>query len=181
MDARTTTSFITIFDAFFTKVTDDMYLEMTELDTIRDLQDILFCAIPRFEFPRFNITDYELGNYDHGGIYNGAESNYKDVPTVLWTGGFFNSVLTDEEINILAISMIIEWFTRQIATTELSREKYSGPDFKFTSQANHMAKLKVMKDDQEKQCFHLQRLYKRRKLTNGVYESTMKSLYDSSD
>ena len=47
MDVKKTTSFTTIYEAFFTRVTDDMYLEMTELDTVRDLQDILLCAIPR--------------------------------------------------------------------------------------------------------------------------------------
>ena len=177
MDVKKTTSFTTIYEAFFTRVTDDMYLEMTELDTIRDLQDILVCAIPKFEFPRFNASDYDLGYYDHGKIYNGIESNHFDSPSVLWTGGCFNSALTDEEINILAVSMMIEWFERQIATTELSREKYSGPDFKFTSQANHMAKLKVMMDERKQECFHLQRLYKRRKIVNGKYVTTMRSLY----
>ena len=176
MDVKKTTSFTTIYEAFFTRVTDDMYLEMTELDTIRDLQDILLCAIPRFEFPRFNATDYEVGYYDHGGTYQGADSNNQPVPAVQWTGGLFNSGLSDEEINILAVSMMVEWFERQIATTELSREKYSGPDFKFTSQANHMAKLKVMMDERKQECFHLQRLYKRRKIVDGVYKTTMSSL-----
>ena len=41
--------------------------------------------------------------------------------------------------------------------------KYSGTDFKFTSQANHMAKLKVMMDERKQECHHMQRLYKRRK------------------
>ena len=181
MDVRKTTSFTTIYEAFFTRVTDDMYLEMTELDTIRDLQDILLCAIPRFEFPRFNASDYEVGYYDDGGIYNGADSDHKDAPAVLWTGGHFNAALSDEEINILAVSMMVEWFERQIATTELSREKYSGPDFKFTSQANHMAKLKVMMDERKQDCFHLQRLYKRRKLSDGKYVTTMSSLYIPSE
>lgn len=176
MDVKKTTSFTTIYEAFFTRVTDDMYLEMTELDTVRDLQDILLCAIPRFEFPRANITDYETGFYDHG-TYQGAESNGLEVPAVKWTGGYFNSELSNEEINILAVSMMVEWFERQIATTELSREKYSGPDFKFTSQANHMAKLKVMMDERKQECFHLQRLYKRRKIENGKFVTTMSSLY----
>ena len=39
--------------------------------------------------------------------------------------------------------------------------KFSGTDFKFTSQANHMQKLLVVKKDYEREGFHLQRLYKR--------------------
>ena len=46
--------------------------------------------------------------------------------------------------------------------------------FKFTSQANHMAKLKVMIDAYRQECFHLQRLYKRRIVTaKGEVRSTL--------
>ena len=41
--------------------------------------------------------------------------------------------------------------------------KYSGADFKFTSQANHMSKILVIKKDYEREGFHLQRLYKRKR------------------
>ncbi len=52
--------------------------------------------------------------------------------------------------------------------------KYSGTDFKFTSQANHMQKLLVIKKDYEREGFHLQRLYKRRIVDiNGIPRSTM--------
>mgnify|MGYP000886615929 CR=1 FL=1 len=52
--------------------------------------------------------------------------------------------------------------------------KYSGNDFKFTSQANHMQKILQMKKDYEREGFHLQRLYKRRKKDKeGVYRSTL--------
>ena len=51
--------------------------------------------------------------------------------------------------------------------------KYSGSDFKFTSQANHMQKLLQLKKDYEREGFHLQRLYKRREQDkDGVYRST---------
>ena len=61
-DYRTTTSFITIYDSFFARVTDSMYMELTEEDTIEMLQDLLLNAIPRFEFPRVDLFDYELGH-----------------------------------------------------------------------------------------------------------------------
>ena len=61
-----------------------------------------------------------------------------------------------------------------MASVENTRMKYSGSDFKFTSQANHMAKLKVLKESYTQQGFHLQRLYKRRKRgKNGLMLSTM--------
>jgi hypothetical protein len=169
-----TTSFIAVYDAFFARVTDDMYLEMTEIDTIRCLQDMLINAIPRFEFPRFDIFDYTEGywtSFENG--YKGVESDNKQVPAAGWVGGAFNCLLTQEEINILALNMVIEWLGQQLDTTENARMKFSGSDFKFTSQANHMAKLKVMIDAHQKDSVHLQRIYKRRRFTENGPQSTM--------
>ena len=175
------TPFSTIYDSFLSRVTDAMYLELTELDTLEMLQDLLINAIPRFEFPRFDIFDYEEGYWDDLGIYCGAESDYKEVPATGWVGGAFNCELTQEEINILALNMVIEWLIQQLDTTENTRMKYSGSDFKFTSQANHMAKLKVMIDAQQKDSVHLQRIYKRRKSTENGFQSTMGEIITKPD
>jgi hypothetical protein len=59
--------------------------------------------------------------------------------------------------------------------------KYSGSDFKFTSQANHMSKILSLKTDYEREGFHLQRLYKRRIADeNGIMRSTINSIMESS-
>lgn len=169
------TPFSIIYDSFLERVTSDMYMELTELDTIRLLQGLLINAIPRFEFPRFDIFDYEEG-YLESGTYNGVESNHMEVPATYLVGGFFNAELTQEEINILSLSMVVEWLGQQLATTENTKLKYSGSDFKFTSQANHMSKLKVMVDAYRTECFKLQRLYKRRKVVDGKVQSTLSQL-----
>ena len=44
--------------------------------------------------------------------------------------------------------------------------KYSGSDFKFTSQANHLSKLLSLLEETQRQSHKMQRLYKRRK-TDG--------------
>ena len=70
--------------------------------------------------------------------------------------------------------MIVEWLSQQLASVENTRMKYSGTDFKFTSQANHMQKLLQLKKDYEREGFHLQRLYKRRKRDKqGNLKSTL--------
>lgn len=169
------TPFSIIYDDFFARVTDDMYMDviMTKADTEKDLQTILLTSIPKFEFPRFDVFDYELGERIE-------EEDEDGMTTVRWEGGYFNSVLTREEINILSLCMMEEWFERQIATTELTREKYSGSDFKFTSQANHLSKLKVMKDAVHQDNFHLQRLYKRRKKgADGRIRSTFGQIMET--
>ena len=134
------TSFTTIIDAFLSKITDDMYLELTEEDTIRDAKQYLIDAIPYFEFPRFPLFDYDVE----------AEQ--------------YNVDLTKEEINIFAILMKQAWLDRQINSVENTRMKYSGSDFKFTSQANHLQKLLALKSENHRENIHAQRLYKRRRL-----------------
>ena len=168
-----TTSFSLVYDSFLSKITDDMYLELTELDTFRMLEQLLLSAIEKFEFPRVNLWDYEFFEAIDETIYNGIQSNNQDVIAIIYNQGHFNTTLTHEEINILAVYMIVEWLSQQLASVENTRMKYSGSDFKFTSQANHMQKLLQMKKDYEREGFHLQRLYKRRiQDKRGVMHST---------
>lgn len=179
-EKREPTSFSTIYDAFFARVTDDMYLELTPEDTLRMLQDLLIDNLARFEFPRFDIFDYDEGAWGYLGEYEGIESNYKEVAAYGWIGGNFNTCLTNEEINIIALNMVIGWLGQQLTTTENTELKYSGSDFKFASQANHMAKLKVLIDAQQKDCLHLQRLYKRRiRTADGSIQSTIGSIMET--
>lgn len=171
------TSFSTIYDNFLTRVTSDMYMEWTELDTYNHLQDLLTVSIPRFEFPRFNIFDYEEGYYDSLGTYKGVESNNIEVPAAGWVGGTFHNKLTLEEINIIALNMVIEWLGQQLSTTDNTVMKYSGSDFKFTSQANHMAKIKNLLEKYEQESNHLQKLYKRRIIDkDGSIKTTIPTL-----
>lgn len=171
------TSFSTIYDNFLTRVTSDMYMEWTELDTYSHLQDLLTVSIPRFEFPRFNIFDYEEGYYDSLGTYKGVESNNIEVPAAGWVGGTFHNKLTLEEINIIALNMVIEWLGQQLSTTDNTVMKYSGSDFKFASQANHMAKIKNLLEKYEQESNHLQKLYKRRIVDkDGSIKTTIPTL-----
>ena len=50
------TQFKEIYDIFFDKITDDMYIELTEYDTKKDCQSILISAIPLFEFPKKSLA-----------------------------------------------------------------------------------------------------------------------------
>lgn len=155
------TPFSKVYDSFLSKITDDMYMELTREDTYKLLQELLLGAIPKFEFPRINLYDYVLAE-------NGRE-------------GYFVYFLSHEEINILATYMVVGWLSQQLASVENTRMKYSGSDFKFTSQANHMSKLLALKKDYENEGFRLQRLYKRRKAdANGVMRSTMGTIMEGS-
>lgn len=60
--------------------------------------------------------------------------------------------------------------------------KYSGSDYKMTSQANHLSKLSSLKTETERQCFHMQRLYKRRRMIDnkGSIKSNWSTLRETS-
>ena len=181
MSNITTTPFSMIYDSFLSKVTDDMYMELDELQTYAMLEELLMSAIHKFEFPRFDITDYEETIVEDEGTYTGVESDEMEVKAIYYNEGHFNSVLTPEEINILSTYMIVEWLGQQLASVENVRMKYSGSDFKFTSQANHIAKLTALKKEYEREGFHLQRLYKRRRMDdNGIMRSTFGDIMSES-
>jgi hypothetical protein len=187
------TLFSTVYNRFLGKVTDDMYLELTPEDTLKDLQNLLLDAIPGFEFPRQNLYDYticlseapedEVGPEDFilGTIWGDILDESLSTPKVLLDRSSFNVDLTPEEINILALLMKQGWVQRQVTSIENTRMKYSGPDFKMTSQANHLAKLLSLLTETRRDSFHMQRLYKRRKLdSSGQYKSNWSSLRDQS-
>ena len=159
------TPFTQVYNRFLGKITDDMYMELTPEDTVRDLRNLLNDAIPGFEFPRVNLLDYTIIE---------AENALEEESS-------FAADLSSEEINILAILMMIGWTQRQVTSIENTRMKYSSSDFKFTSQANHLAKLLTLLQETQRQSHHMQRLYKRRRTDeNGRYESNWSILRDSS-
>lgn len=179
--SSTVTPFSKVYDSFLSKITEDMYMELTELDTFRLLEELLLAAIQKFEFPRVNLTDYNINELEDVIEYQGVESNNQLVKAFIYSEGVFNNTLTLEEINIISIYMIVEWLGQQLASVENTRMKYSGSDFKFTSQANHMSKILQMKKDYEREGFHMQRLYKRRKADkNGIMRSTFGSIMEES-
>ena len=186
------TLFSAVYNRFLGQITDDLYLELTPEDTIRDLQNLLINSIPGFEFPRKNLYDYsiETKEISQGELtpedfvlreITSDSPNTSGTPIVLVDNSKFNIELTQEEINILAILMKQNWVQRQVTSIENTRMKYSGSDFKMTSQANHLSKLLSLLEESRRDSFHMQRLYKRRKVAaDGTYASNWSSLMEVS-
>ena len=193
-EVKGTTSFSTVYNRFLEKITDDMYMELTPEDTLKDLQRLLINAIPGFEFPRQCLTDYtinvvqipedevEADDFIIGVVWNDLlEDPTSQVPDVIVERSCFNVELTAEEINILALLMKQGWVQRQVTSIENTRMKYSGSDFKMTSQANHLSKLLALLEESRRDSFHMQRLYKRRRpLVDGRYRSNWDVLRQNS-
>ena len=185
------TQFSAVYNRFLGQITDDLYLELTPEDTLKDLQNLLLNAIPGFEFPRKNLYDYtiEVREMDEAdlipedfvlGVVWGEILDPSLAPKVLVDKSRFNVELTPEEINILALLMKQGWVQRQVTSIENTRMKYSGSDFKMTSQANHLSKLLALLEESRRDSFHMQRLYKRRKFADGGYKSNWSSLMEVS-
>ena len=123
-----------------------MYVELTPEDTLRDLQTLLIDALPGFEFPRCNLTDYTIetiikprsevvdSDFVLGVIWHELEGDSLDdmlaagaqEEMVLVENSTFNFELTTEEVNIIAILMMQAWVQRQVTSIENTRMKYSG-------------------------------------------------------
>lgn len=148
------TTFSEMYDFFLAGISDDMFMELTKEDTEEMLQEILVAALPHFEFPR-----------------------WQDPFDLDFEAKEFTAPLSVEEKMIIRQYMISEWIGFQLANVDLIRQKYSGTDFSFTSQAAHMQRLIQLKKEYETKGFHLQRLYCRRKKgDDGRYYTTMRSL-----
>ena len=112
------TLFATVYNRFLGKITDDMYMELTPSDTIRDLQNLLVESLPGFEFPRKNLMAYEINvtkiaeedllpdDFVLGTAWGDMEA---PDATVIVDRSNFIAELTDEEINIIAILMMCAW------------------------------------------------------------------------
>ena len=114
------TKFATIYNRFLGKITDDMYLELTPEDTLRDLQNLLIDAIPSFEFPRIDLYNYDISvikMYENElveedfvlGVVWDDSLNLEEIPMVLVDRSSFAAELSQEEINILALIMKQSW------------------------------------------------------------------------
>lgn len=139
------TPFTSVYDAFFRLITDDMYMEISEEETREDCKGLLLASIPLFEFPEevIDITDNDT----------------------------FTRELTLEEINILAYGMVEIWLQRQIASVEVVRQKFSGTDFKLTSQASHLQRLMSLLTETKNEYRRLMMINSRRRRNGDRYES----------
>lgn len=167
-----------------------MYIELTPEDTVKDLQNLLIDALPGFEFPRVDLYDYETevvaveieelvdDDFILGPVW--GDLTVETSSQVIVDKSHFNIELTPEEINIIAILMKQGWVQRQVNSIEHTRMKYTGADFKGSSQANHLSKLMTLLDKSKQDSIHMQRLYKRRKPTGKGYSSNWSCLRETS-
>lgn len=150
------TTFDEVENRFLGSVTDDMYISLSREDTIEILDEILIEALPWFRNPRnVNLLEYDRKTR------------------------CFKYKWDELEIQIVLKYMQMIWIQRQLYTIDLIKQKYSGSDFKFTSQAAHIKQLITLKQETEREGYHLQSDYSRRKKNkNGIYKTTLRQLME---
>ena len=114
------TPFQTVFDAFLSKINDPDLIELEDFELEYDMKGLLNSALPYFLFPKMDLT-----------IDPDSES--------------FESDLGSEEVNLIAVLMKREWFTRCINDTNVTVQKWAESDFEFKSQASHLNALSKTK------------------------------------
>lgn len=120
------TPFQTVYDAFLAKVeADDWMLTEENRELVEaDWKMILDAAVVQFRYPRVSL-DYNSEN----------------------TG--FTESLNNDEIQILANLMKLEWVKRCVATWDNIRQLYSEREF---SQANYLDKLNKTASQLQEEC-----------------------------
>ena len=120
-----------VYDAFLASINDDEWIFWDEEDTKRDFRMILNAAMPRFKFPKHDLS---------------IEDEH------------FVEDLSNAEIQILACYMKCEWLNRNIMTWENIKPLYDERDW---SQANLLDKFRQTLALEQKNAKELEAVYYR--------------------
>ena len=116
------TPYYIIDNSFLNKITDDYLLTMTD-EYLQELID------------GFRISSSV--KFKQCSKLSDRDDNLKQ----------YNQTLTDEEVEILANLMVLEWLRPQINSIELLKQSMSTRDYKIYSQSRHLDSLKALKQD----------------------------------
>ena len=78
----------------------------------------------------------------------------------------FNADLSDLEIELLSMGMVDAWVTPMVNSTELALQFVGGKEEKYYSQANHLAELRALR---EQNLLEMNRLHNYYTYTNNAY------------
>lgn len=166
------TKFELIYKRFLSKITDDMYIFLDKKDTIVILQEMLLNAICNFNYPKFQIEEYEQLEpvfHDEEQVIDGVKTLVREISD----DSYFKADLSMIEMNIIAELMVLEWINQQLFKGDLVSQLYTGSESRKDSQANHIAKLESLRKNWEGVCIKTQFEYsKKDKDSRGFVKST---------
>jgi len=116
-----------IYDLFLDEISDSTFLQFDEEDRDLMLKKLLLKSLSRFKACKTDLSDRD---------------------EVLLK---FNSNPTDDEQLILSTIMRYHWLNQKLYNIELIKQKMTTKDFKLTSQAEHLLRLTVLRQELEKE------------------------------
>lgn len=116
------TPFSEIYDRVYNKISDYSFLNLTQNEVEDILESYLLSSIVKFK-----KCKKDLSNRDQA---------LKQ----------FNEDLTDEEKEILATLMCVEYLTPKLITSELLKQKLSTKDYQLYSQANQIKEIREVRN-----------------------------------
>lgn len=123
------TPYITVNTSFLDKVSDAYLITMTDEELGTQLLKFLNSAVPKFK-----KCKKDLSLRDASG---------------------FSKDLTDEEVEMLANLMVVEWLRPQVNHLELLKQALNSRDFQMNSQANHLKELQALRKDTQQEISRL--------------------------
>ena len=124
-----------IYDLFLDEISDSSFLQFTEEQRDLMLNKLLIKSISRFHACKTDLLDRDE------------------------TLSQFNQDLTEEEQLILSTIMRYHWLNQKVFNIELIKQKMTTKDFKLTSQAEHLLRLTVLRQELEKEISNMIVLY----------------------
>jgi hypothetical protein len=115
------TSYEEVYGRFLPKITDYSFLQLTDSEINEDLEAFLKSSIIKFRYCKKLSKRDELTKE-------------------------FIEELTDEEKEILATLMCVEYLTPKILTDDLLKQSLNSKDYSIYSQANHIKEVRELRD-----------------------------------
>lgn len=120
------TPYSEVFKSFLGKIQDDLYVFADEDVIQNDLVILLNDAIVSFSYPRVDVRDKNDATFT------------------------FNVTLTLDEVEIIALAMVVAWTERELHSVDMLRQSMTTKDFNTYSQASHINALIRTADRAEK-------------------------------
>ena len=121
------TSYETIYNRALAQITDPLLAQLPEEDLEIMLHDWLMDA----------IEEPVIGDYD----FSDRNEELKQ----------FNFDISNRDQKIISIHMVRGWLAPQIRSVTLTSQVFGGKEEKYYSQSNHLAELRNLDDDLQRQ------------------------------
>lgn len=122
-----------------------------------------------YNFFLSKVTDYSFINFTESELEDEFEKYLRSACAKFFTAGTrlekdlqfkeFNRDLTDLEMEIISLLMVIEYLNPKIVATENMKQFLTTKEYKVYSQANHLSKMLELKNQYKSEASHLMSQY----------------------